>query len=42
MSNLKTGIASRGYEQQRDAIDDIICLANKDDDESETGILKIK
>lgn len=42
MSHLKTGIASRGNEQQKDAIDDIICLANKDNDESETDILKIK
>ncbi len=42
ISNFKTGIAPIGNEQQRDAIDDIKCLANKVDDESENGILKIE
>lgn len=42
ISNFKIGIASSGNEQQRDAIDDIKCLANKDDEESENGILKIE
>lgn len=41
VNNLRTGIASRGIEQQRDAIDDIKRLANIDD-LSEKGILKIE
>lgn len=40
--SLKTGIASSGNKQERDAIDDIKCLANKEDDDSEKGILKIE
>lgn len=42
VNNLRTGIASREKEQHSDAMDDIKCLANIDDEESEKGILKIE
>lgn len=42
ISSFKIGIDSRGNEQERDAIDDTKCLANKEDEESEKGILKIE
>lgn len=40
INNLKTGIASRGNEQQSDAVDDIKCLTNEDADESENAMRK--